>query len=387
MYELVRGLDTNLYEPIVLFHGPNPYRERFRALGVRVITLSERAPTAAPPAGSQRDIAASLSRYSNGLAKGYRAVRPVYVLVRRDWPLARRVACIIRDEAIDLVHHNNGLNRAAVIAARLAGVPYICHFRLFPALSFVDRCLARSVHSFVYISRAVEQWCRDQGVPADRGQLVYDPFDLEVVKHVDHTDELRAEFGLSDQDWMVSNVGRLDWWKGHDYFLQAMAEVVQSYPSTKAFVVGAPDPTSLSQAYYQRIRELVTDLQLSDHVVFTGYRVDIPRIMAASDIVVHSASEPEPLGRVIVEAMAAGRPVVATAAGGVLDIVEDQVTGLLVPLKDAALMARAIQQLLQDREQAQMMGQRAQQSARERFSVEQHVTAIQCIYQQALTPQ
>ena len=90
---------------------------------------------------------------------------------------------------------------------------------------------------------------------------------------------------------------------------------------------------------------------MSDRVILTGVRSDIPRIMAASDIVVHSASEPEPFGRVIVEAMAAGRPVVATAAGGVLDIIEDQVTGLLVPSKNVTLMAKAIQQFLQNEEQ------------------------------------
>jgi glycosyltransferase involved in cell wall biosynthesis len=101
---------------------------------------------------------------------------------------------------------------------------------------------------------------------------------------------------------------------------------------------------------------------------------------------VHSSSEPEPFGRVIVEAMAAGRPVVATAAGGVLDIIEDQVTGLLVPPKNATLMAKAIQQLFQNRDQAEMIGQRAQQEAKRRFSVEQHVKAVQRIYQKILSP-
>ena len=184
---------------------------------------------------------------------------------------------------------------------------------------------------------------------------------------------------------MVSNVGRLDWWKGHDYFLQAMAEVIQAQPSVKALIVGEPDSARRNQAYYQRLQKLVTELELSEHVIFTGFRADIPRIMAASDIVVHSASEPEPFGRVVVEAMLTGRPVIATAAGGVLDIIEDQVTGLLVPPKNAALMAQAVQQILQNPEQAKMMGQRAQQNARERFSVKQHVTAVQHIYERILT--
>jgi len=384
LYELVRGLDTSLYEPLALFYGPNPYRERFRAHGVKVITLSEQAPTATPPAGSQRDIAASLSRYSDWLADGYRTAKNVYLLVQRDWPLAQRVARIIKDEAIDLIHHNNSLNRASVLAARLAGVPHICHVRKLHDLPFVDRYLARSVDFFIYISRAVEQCYRSQGIPASKGQVVYNPINIKAFTQADHSAELRTELGLTDQNLLISNVGRLDWWKGHDDFLRAIAEVTRSQPNAKALVVGACDSAPENQAYYQGLQQLVTDLGLSRHVIFTGFRTDIPRIMAASDIVVHSASEPEPFGRVIVEAMAAGRPVVATAAGGVLDIVEDRVTGLLVPPRNAALMAKAIQQLLQDREQAETMGQRAQQRAQERFSIKQHVTAIQRIYQEVL---
>ena len=389
LYELVRGLDTSLYEPIMLFYGPNPYREQFRALGVKVITLSEQAPTATPSAGSQRDIAASLSRYGNWLATGYRAAQEVYVATRRDWPLARRVAHVIRNKAIDLVHHNNSLrgNRATVMAARLAGVPQVCHMRMsLSRLSFFKRSLARFVNAFIYISKAVERSCRNQGIAADKGQVVYNPINVEVFGQPDGVGELRAEFGLAAQDQLISNIGRLDWWKGHEYFLQAMAEVVQSQPDTKALIVGEPDSSHLSQAYYQRLQQLVTDLQLSHHVIFTGFRTDVPRIMAASDIVVHSASEPEAFGRVIVEAMAAGRPVIATAAGGVLDIIEDQVTGLLVPPKNGALMAKAVQQLLQNREQARMIGQRAQQVAKERFSVKQHRAAVQRIYQKILAP-
>jgi glycosyltransferase involved in cell wall biosynthesis len=386
LYELVRGLDAGRYEPLVLFHGPNPYRERFLALGVRVIVLNKQPPTTAPSASSQRDIAASLSHYGNWLAAGYRAVKQAFLLVWRDWPLARRLARVIDDEAIDLVHCNNSLNRAAIIAARLAGVPHVCHVRGLRRLSFVDRYLARSVHSFIYMSRAVEQCYRSQGIPASRGQVVYDPITVGILGPTDHSAALRAEFGLTDQDWLISNVGRLVWWKGHDDFLRAMAEVIQTQPEAKALIVGASDSSPRNQAYCQELQQLVTDLGLSGHVIFTGFRADVPRIMAASDVVVHSASEPEPFGRVIAEAMAAGRPVVATAAGGVLDMIEDQVTGLLVPPRNAPLMARAIQQLLQDRGQAQVIGQRARRFVQEHFSLEQHVATVQHIYQTVLTP-
>jgi len=386
LYELVRGLDTSRYQPVVLFHRPNPYCEQFRVLDVPVIVLDERPP-ASPVAGSRRDIAASLSRYGNWLAKSYRAAKQAYLIARRDWPLARRVAHIIENEAIALVHHNNSLsgNRATVMAARLAGVPQICHVRMLRPFSPFERYLARSVDAFIYMSKAIEQLYRELGIPAHKGQVIYDPFDIRVFERVNQVAELRTELGLADQDRLISNVGRLDWWKGQDYFVQAMAQVVQSHPNAKALIVGAPDPTLSSQTHYQRVQQLVTDLGLSDAVIFAGFRADIPRILAASDIVVHSSSEPEPFGRVIVEAMAAGRPTIATSAGGVLDIIEDQVTGLLVPPKDATALAQAIQKLLGNEEHARIIGQRARQRARERFSVEQHVTAVQRIYQQILS--
>lgn len=386
LYELVRGLDANLYEPVVLFYGPNPYRERFRTLGVQVITLDGREPTVPPSAGPQRDIAASLSRYGDWLADGYRTAKDAYLLVRRDLPLARRLACMMKNEAIDLVHHNNSLcvNRVTVMAAWLAGIPQVCHMRkLCGSLSF-ERYLARLVDAFIYISRAVGVSYQGLRIQADKGHVVHNPIDVDAFGWAGPAVELRAEFGLSDHDRLVSNIGRLDWWKGQDHFVQAMAEVIQSQPNVRALIVGEPDSTFPSQDHYRRVKQLARDLQLSDHVIFTGFRSDIPRVIASSDVVVHSASEPEPFGRVVAEAMAAGRPVVATAAGGVLDVVEDRMTGLLVPPKNAALMAKAIVHLLQHKEQAEMIGLRAQRYAKEHFSVGKHVAAIQHIYQRIM---
>jgi glycosyltransferase involved in cell wall biosynthesis len=140
----------------------------------------------------------------------------------------------------------------------------------------------------------------------------------------------------------------------------------------------------VSQAFYQKLQGMVRELGLSEHVVFTGYRTDVPDLLALSDIVVHSSSEPEPFGRVIVEAMLAGKPVIATAAGGPLDIIEDQVTGLLAPIKDSAAMARALGQLLENKAEARAMGQRARESAQRRFSIKQHIAAIQGLYEEIL---
>lgn len=385
LYETVRGLDKDFYEPVVLFHGPNPYREKFQALGVRVIVLNEQLP--APGAAvSGRDIAATLSRYGRWLGDAYRTAKEAYLLARKDRPLARQVAQLIRAEKIDLVHHNNSLpgNRASIMAAKMAGVPQVCHVRMLHAFGFWERLLARSVKAFIYMSSAIERHYVKLGIPKSQGRVIYDPFDWRVYAGANHAEELRAEFSLTDEDWLISNVGRLDWWKGHDYFVEALGMVIGSYPHVKALIVGEPDATPLSQAYDAKLRRRVAELNLSDKVIFTGFRADIPAIMAASEIVIHSSSEPEPFGRVIVEAMAAGRPVIATAAGGVLDIVRDQETGLLVPPKDVTAMAEAMRQLLQDRDGAQRMGQRARAEVAQRFTIEQHIAAVQQVYEEML---
>ena len=388
LYELVRGLDRRTYEPVVLLYGPSRYREKFEALGIQVIVLNEQAPAEPPaPAGpASRDIARTLGRYSSFLAEGYNAAKQLYLLARTDWPLARRVARIIASQDIDLVHHNTTLpgNRATVLAARLAGVPQVCHIRLLKDFSFIELYISRFVDQFIYNSTAVERLYRQRGIPAAKGQVIYNPIDTENFNNPAGLAGLRIELGLGEQDRLVSNVGRLDWWKGQDYFLEAMARVVEVEPRARALLVGDFNPSPRNQAYLQRLQQLVADLKLADRVIFAGFRSDIPRIMAASEVVVLSSSEPEPFGRVVVEAMMAGRPVVATAAGGVLDIIEDRLTGLLVPLKDVPLMAAAIQELLQQPQAAVTMGQRAQQSARLRFSVERHVTAVQAVYQQVL---
>jgi glycosyltransferase involved in cell wall biosynthesis len=384
LYELVRGLDRDLYEPIVLFHRRNPYRQQFTSLGVNALVIEDQGEPDALPVQRQRDIAASLSRRGKWLGDGYRIAKELYLVARRELPRSRRIGKVIKDEAIDLVHCNNGIQRVNVLAARLTGTPCICHVRALHSLSAARKYLSRYVDVFIYISQAVQERYHNMGIPPSKGTVVHNPIDINAFAGAGDRDELRVGLGLTDDDAVVSNVGRLDWWKGHDDFLKAIAVVARSHPNVKALIVGAPVSSPLGQAYWCRLRKLVTELGLGDQVVFTGFRADIPRIMAASEVVVHSASEPEPFGRVVAEAMAAGRPVVATAAGGVLEIVEDQVTGLLVPPKDAASMAKAIQWVLENAERARIIGQRAQQRARERFSIRQHVSAVERVYREVL---
>jgi glycosyltransferase involved in cell wall biosynthesis len=384
LYELVRGLNTHLYTPIVFFQKESRYHTQFEALGAEVVTLQRKSKSLFIPS-NHGHIPVNVRRHSTWLRRGGQIIMPLYQLILRDWPLICRIARLIRKAAVDLVHHNNNLpvNRAAVIAACLTHTPQICHVRWFNNLTFVDKWLARCVEVFIYNSRAVAACYHYQGIALHKGQVVYNPINTDTFMQATDKGTIRAEFGLTMHDVVISNVGLLASWKGQDYFLEALAQVVQTIPQLKALIVGPVDP--YQQHYYKRLKHLVASLELSNTVIFTGFRADIPRIMASSDIIVHSASEPEPFGRVIAEAMVAGTPVIATAAGGVLEIVQDQVDGLLVPPQNAPAMAKALLHLLNNPEQARLIAQRAQQHARKRFSVQQHVDAVQRIYQHVLT--
>lgn len=381
LYELVKRLDKSLFEPIVLFHGPNPYRQKFWELGVETITLSDQVPKAITGEGI-RDIAANLDRYHQVLGNGYRTAKQWYLVAKKDFPLARRVAGLIRAKNIALVHHNGCLarNRDTILAGLQTNVAQVVHVRTLHAFGQWEKLLARSVDFFVYISRAVEQFYQDLGIPPYLGKVVHNPFDVSAFSAANHSVRLRQELGVDKDDFLISNVGRIDWWKGQDDFIEALAKVANSNPQVKGAIIGSPEPTVESQLYYKKLQHLVAALQLEGKVIFTGFRSDIPALMAASNVVVHSASVPEPFGRVIVEGMAAGRPVIATAAGGVLDIIQPSVNGLLVPPRAPGQMAEAILRLMNNPQEARAMGQCAQQYVQENFSAERHVKKIEGIY-------
>jgi glycosyltransferase involved in cell wall biosynthesis len=169
-------------------------------------------------------------------------------------------------------------------------------------------------------------------------------------------------------------------WKGQEIFLRALARVAPQVSNLKALIVGDADPPT-ETTYRERLRALTEQLGLADIVRFTGFCSDISAVMASLDVLVHSSSSPEPFGIVVIEGMAAGKPVIATRAGGVLDIIEDGTNGLLVPIGDEHAMADAILNLAHHRDLAVRLGTRARECVATRFTAAQYAQAVQAIYQ------
>jgi glycosyltransferase involved in cell wall biosynthesis len=173
-------------------------------------------------------------------------------------------------------------------------------------------------------------------------------------------------------------VGRISPWKGQDIFIRAAAMVLKQFPACRFQIVGSA--LFGEDALESQLKQLAASLGVGDRVEFLGFRKDVPEIIANSTLLVHASTVPEPFGQVIVQAMAEGKPVVATRGGGVLEIVDDGKTGLLVPMKDVEAMAEAICKILSNSEQAAEMGRAGQKKFLEKFTIETTVEKVQEVY-------
>jgi glycosyltransferase involved in cell wall biosynthesis len=192
----------------------------------------------------------------------------------------------------------------------------------------------------------------------------------------------REEFGVSADQPCFGIFGTLLEWKGHHVFLEAARRVMDEVPNARAFVIGeAPER---GRAYREELDRLVDRLGIGDRVTFAGFREDVPELMQLLRVVVHASVTPEPFGRVIAEAMAMAKPVVATSAGGPLEIVEDGATGYLVGADEPEGMARAIIRLLTDTPRADRFGRRGHETVVARFSAEAHARMVEQVYAEVL---
>lgn len=286
----------------------------------------------------------------------------------------------------DIVHTNSlKADLLGGIAARLAGVKLVWHIHdriaedYLPAkMVWLLRNLCRRLpHAVIANSQATLNTLRLP--PCKKAIIAYpglpDPHPGQSPSTLAATTaEPPAESGGK-----VIMVGRISPWKGQDVFIRAAAIVHKSRPNARFEIVGSV--LFGEDAYESEIRQLVQSLGLQDIVSFLGFRKDIPELIAASDLLVHASTTPEPFGQVVVQAMAAGKPVVATRGGGVMETVAEYETGFLVPMGNAPAMATAISTILANPAQAAAMGIAGRQRFLEHFTIQKTVDQIQKLYE------
>lgn len=383
LFHLVQRLNRERYFPVVVLGAEGELNQKLKACGVEthVLPLSENV------ANTRKD------------SLGHSSLLRLGALVRTV-RYAFRLARFIGKRKIDLVH-TNSLKADIIggIAARLARVPVIWHVRDRIADDYLPRSAARM---FRYLCRTIpdfiivnsEATLKTLCLPNPNGVAVpkekaFVPRSSVVYNGVVHdgvpsntlvTGEHDCGTIHSPEDGQqrVGLVGRISPWKGQHVFIQAAAEVRQAFPSTRFLIIGS---AMFGEEEYEReIRELTSSLGLDDCLEFTGFRTDVQELVHSLDVLVHASTTGEPFGQVIAEGMAACKPVVATLGGAVPEIVQDGVTGLLVPMGDAQCMAEAIIKLLSNPELAEQMGEAGRQRVEEHFTMEHVVQKVESIY-------
>lgn len=382
---LAGSLDRRDYELSVAFHRLRSAEvaDSIRALGIPVTAL--RQPWPRRPRAAARSGLRPSQPGAPGMARQvYRTLRSAGRALQTDLRWQPPLARLLRRPRADLVHANDGLraHRLDILLCALLGIPVVCHVRGFEQLTAFERWAARRVWRFVYMSQALARDFERQGIPAWQGCVIPDALSADELAPVEAAP--RGELGCGPEHFVVANVGRLVAWKGQDVFLQAVAELAPRLPHLRALVVGAADDNEPSRSFAAGLRRQSEALGLGRQVIFTGHRPDAMRVMAAADVVAHTSTAPEPFGRVLLEGLAVGRPVVASDAGGVLDILQDGVTGLLVPPGAPRALARALARLEADPGLRGRLAEAGQRHVREQFSAEQLAGRVTALYRQRL---
>jgi len=298
-------------------------------------------------------------------------------------PRAHALADLYRRERPALVYLANGFraNLDGIVAAKRCGLPVVCHEKGFELIGPRERLTSRWIDACVCMTEEIADYCRARHLQARRLLTIHDGIDCQEFRP-GGGEAVRREFGIPLDAPVAGIVGHIQNWKGQHLVVEAIARARRHFPDLRCLVVGGVHRRGVE--YAAQLRERITAPDLAGHVFLAGAREDVPACLDAMDIVLHASTVPEPFGRVLIEAMALARPVIAPREGGPLVIVVDGETGLLVPPRDASALADALVALLGDPARRAAMGRAGRARAEAVFDIRHHVAAMEALFEQVL---
>jgi len=304
-------------------------------------------------------------------------VPTVAVRMRAAWDL-RAVASLrrlIRARNVGLVHTHSSVDAwVGGLAARSLGVPVVRSRHVSIAIPRRRALVYRLADRVITSGEAVAAIVRGAGVPAERVIAIGPGLDTQRFHPNVSGAGVRAELGLRGP--AVGLVANIRGSKGHAYFLEAARLVLRERPDARFLIVG-------DGIGFDDVRRRVKEMDLESHVIMTGFRRDVPEVMAALDVLVLPSIKSEALSQVIPQALAVGTPVVGSTVGGTPEVVRDGETGRLVPPADAPALAAAILDLLRDPAGARALARRGQAFVLAQHSIDGIMARTLSIYEAA----
>ncbi len=285
----------------------------------------------------------------------------------------------------DLIHANNEplCNRAALLVGKLLHIPTVCHVRGDQKGSKLMATAYRLPTHFISVSQWIAKSMQKVlQVPEYKISVIYDGIALEQLDLEADGHEFRRSYAIPVDAYVVGLVGLLIPWKGQELFLDAAIILRDKIPNLKMLIVGGtPDECMVYEAL---LRLRVSQEQLDDLIGFTGHLTSMEQVYNGLDVVVSASTSPEPLGTVVIEAMAMGRPLIGPNHGGAAEMIEHLKTGLLFTPNDARALADEIERLSINPALALQLGHDARDHALETFAIARHTEQVQALYHQLL---
>jgi glycosyltransferase involved in cell wall biosynthesis len=362
LLKLISAIDRQRFRPLVVLGMEGKFQTRLEEAGIEVHII----PMASNIAKARKDTIGATTLLSA-------------TKLRECWNYARRLANFIIKNRVDLLYTNSlKADLIGALAARIAHIPLIWHVRDRISSDYLPSIAATGI-------RVLSRWLPDHIITNSKATR-------ETLGQIDQRKVTVVYDGLSSPNFppaplpsgppVIGILGRISPWKGQHVFLNAAAKIRQSFPRAQFRIIGAP--LFGEDAYERDLHAIVRKLGLEQAVEFTGFQDDVKRAIEQLTVMIHASTLPEPFGQVVFEAMYYSRPVVATRAGGVPEIVEDNVTGILVPMDDANAIAHAVESLLAAPECARQMGTKGRERVLHYFPIKKSARKVESIYEELL---
>jgi glycosyltransferase involved in cell wall biosynthesis len=285
--------------------------------------------------------------------------------------LAERVKSVKPD-----VLHANSLSMSVLTGLLELPVPRVGHLRDIISLSKNAIRLLNNNDLLIAVSRATRDYHVGHGLEPHKVRVIYNGIDGNAFRSDDQNNELRDELGLPDDAIVALTVGQIGLRKGLDVVLDAFLAITKKVPGLHFVMVGERSSSKAETIEYEAgLKNTAIEAGLENRVHWLGYRQDVPNLMANATMLVHAAHQ-EPLGRVLLEATVAGLPIVATDVGGTSEIVQNNVSGRLVPKGDANELAIGISELATNKQLQRQFADAAKIRAEQVFDVQRSAEAL-----------
>ena len=297
----------------------------------------------------------------------------------------RKLVAFLNENDVQILHCHRGQDHWTAVLARclVRNKPSVVrtrHVTIPVKTHALNRWLYRHTHQVLATGKIVRDQLERSRLQLSRPiRVVHGGVDSERFRPRRVTSSIRREFKISPDECLICAVGHLDPVKGYEVLLQALATATKCRPELKCLIVGTGEA-----GYQQKLQALIARLEIQKNVFLTGFREDIPDIMAEADFGVLSSIDSEGNSRTALELMASGLAVVATKVGCLPDLVQEAETGYIITPGDAQALADRTVLLTQDKELRKQLGQKARRFVMAHYTEEQVAGEIESIYRQLL---